>query len=117
MGDLQRRREGGWGPLLGVGEGDSGPPCPLHPVHTHTPILCPLFSTPPHRPLPSPAHPLPLPLSLAPDTHKRGSSVHREEALAPGFPENSLPSRAGKTQHDPIPAWSDPPALGWKLLP
>ena len=75
MGDLQRRRDGGWGPLLEAGcsrqeepwgwGGGFGALLPLHPVHTHTPNLCP----PP----------------LAPSaTHTQKEEVQfGEEALAP----------------------------------
>ena len=78
----------GWGPLLGAGYsrqeepwgwgGGFGALLPLHPMHTHTPILCPPPPPPPH-------------------THKRGSSVWGRSACPRGFRRTHRPAGLGKS--------------------
>lgn len=100
----------GLGASVGSRGGGFGALLPLHPVHTHTPILCPL-PHPPYRPPSPPPHTLfPSPSPSPPlHTQKRKFSLGKKR-LPPWFPENSPPSRAGKTQHDP-------PLPGVTLLP
>lgn len=75
---------------LGLGRGVRGPPAPAPRAHPHP-------------------HPLPSSSPAPTHTQKRKFSLGKKR-LPPWFPENSPPSRDGKTQHDP-------PLPGVTLLP